>query len=166
MHPACLKPEELLADCEIRRQRRSGPGGQHRNKVETGIAIIHLPTKIKAEATERRKQEENRRAAVFRLRVNLALHFRANVETAESPTPLWQSRRQSNRIRVSATHHDFPALLAEALDVLADVDKDVRRAAESLGVSSSQFTKLLKIEPRALKLVNQLRLESELPSLK
>ncbi len=35
------------------------------------------------------------------------------------PSALWQSRRRGSRIAVADDHADLPALLAEALDVLA-----------------------------------------------
>ena len=37
IHPAALPFDALLKECEVRRLRRSGPGGQHRNKVETAV---------------------------------------------------------------------------------------------------------------------------------
>ena len=67
-HPAHLSEQELLDQCEVRRQRRSGPGGQHRNKVETGIFMRHQPTGVTSEATERRHQNDNLQQAIFRLR--------------------------------------------------------------------------------------------------
>ena len=76
LHPAALPPDELLAQCDVQFVRRSGPGGQHRNKVSTGVVLVHRPTGIKAEANERRSQAENRTAACLRLRVNLALEVR------------------------------------------------------------------------------------------
>src|SRR5262249_15351793 len=69
IHPAALPVEELLADCDVRRTRRSGPGGQRRNKVETAVTIVHRPTTISAEASERRSQAENCTLALFRLRL-------------------------------------------------------------------------------------------------
>src|SRR5262249_27924451 len=42
-HPAARAPDALLAECEVRRTRRSGPGGQNRNKVETAVVLRHLP---------------------------------------------------------------------------------------------------------------------------
>jgi protein subunit release factor B len=58
-----LRDEEL----EITFFRASGPGGQHRNRRETGVRIRHLPTGIVVTATERRSQADNRAAALERL---------------------------------------------------------------------------------------------------
>jgi hypothetical protein len=155
LHPAALDDDALLAGCDVRRLRRSGPGGQHRNKVETAVALRHRETGIESEASERRSQEQNRRAALFRLRVNLALAVRTG--RGEAPSPLWQSRCRGGRLGISAGHADFPTLLAEALDVLAACEFDVQRAAGRLACSPSQFVKFLKHEPRALALLNRQR---------
>ncbi len=55
---------------------------------------------------------------------------------------------------INPEHTDFPALLAEALDVLQAMDDDPRAASEVLGCSATQLVKLIKDEPRALALVN------------
>ncbi|MCH8047098.1 MAG: peptide chain release factor-like protein [Planctomycetes bacterium] len=157
VHPAAQGEAALLADCTVRRGRRGGPGGQHRNKVETAIVIEHGPTGIRAEASERRSQEENRRSAVFRLRVNLALQVRMSIGDEYTPSDLWQSRCHNGKISVALTHRDFPAVLAEALDVIGSEDIDVPAAAKLLGCSTSQLTKLLKTEPRALAQINAAR---------
>src|SRR5207253_6004770 len=81
VHPADLAPAKLLAECVVRRQRRSGPGGQHRNKVETAVVLVHQPTCIRSEATEKRSQAANRQVAIHRLRVKLAIQVRSNMET-------------------------------------------------------------------------------------
>src|SRR6266446_9825480 len=146
-HPAALPPDELLRQCETRRTRRSGPGGQHRNKVETAVVLTHAPTGVQAEANERRSQAENLRMALFRLRVNVALEIRQ--PHAAFPSALWQSRCRGGRIVVSPEHDDFPAILAEALDAIAACGDDVKEAAERLGCTSSQLIKLLKDESRA-----------------
>lgn len=159
-HPACLTPEQLEADCEFRATRRSGPGGQNRNKVETAVILTHRPTGIVAEAAERRTQGENRRAALFRLRLRLALEIRNPADVQDpgyKPSALWLRRLRGGRIVVNPEHDDFPALLAEALDVLAATDHDPQRAAATLGCSSSQLVKLLKDEPRALAWLNNRR---------
>lgn len=54
----------LLADhdIEIRTQRGSGPGGQHRNKTDSCVFMVHRPTGISAQATGK-CQHQNRRIA-------------------------------------------------------------------------------------------------------
>jgi hypothetical protein len=165
MHPAALDEAALLADCRFRRQRRSGPGGQHRNKVETAVAVTHLPTGVRGAASERRSQAQNRQQAVFRLRLNLALAVRQTGPLA-APSPRWQQRCQSGRIVVSSQHDDFPPLLAEALDALAATGMDHRQAAQHLGCSPTQLVRLLQLEPRAVHQVNQQRRELGLHPLR
>jgi len=165
MHPAALLEEKLLKSCDIRRQRRSGPGGQHRNKVETAIFIEHRPTGVTAEASERRSQEANRRQAIFRLRLNLAVEVRGEVD-ADAPSELWAHRCRGGKIAVNPQHDDFPALLAEALDHIHAREGDVKAAAEALGCSTSQLVKLLGKEPPALASVNRLRAAHGLHALK
>ncbi len=156
-HPASLEAEELARQCEVRRSRASGPGGQNRNKVETAITLTHLATGITGGATERRSQIENHRMATFRLRVNLALEVRCAIDAEQGPGKLWRSRCKNGRIALNPTHDDFPAMLAQAMDVIAAVQWDIPRAAAFLAVTPSQLVKLLKDEPRALQQVNARR---------
>jgi hypothetical protein len=165
-HPATASTEQLLAECEVRRLRRSGPGGQHRNKVETAVSLHHLPTGVRAEASERRSQAQNQSAALFRLRVHLALVVRRTRGADYVPSPLWQARCGGGMLKLSAGHDDFPSLLAEALDVLAACDADPKRAATVLGFTPSQLVRLLKLDPRALALVNCWRREREMHALR
>jgi hypothetical protein len=154
-HPAALDEIALLAQCHVRRQRRSGPGGQHRNKVETAVVITHGPTGERGEASERRSQEQNRRRALFRLRLNLALAVRH--VPPDAPSPAWTRRLRRGKIAVQDEHEDFPGLLAEALDMALACQLDAKVAAERLGCTPSQLVKLLQREPRAIAWLNEQR---------
>jgi len=165
MHPAALPDDELIRACEFRRQRRSGPGGQHRNKVETAVFIRHLPTGVEASATERRSQEQNRQQALFRLRIRLALEIRQLSDEPWSPSSTWQSRNVSGRLAINPQHEDFPTVLAEAMDVVHNEDYDVKKAAARLSSTSSQIVKLLHNQPEALRLVNEARKERAMRAL-
>lgn len=153
-HPASLSEAELLDGCDTWRGRRSGPGGQHRNKVETAVRITHRASGVTAEASERRRQADNHAAAVFRLRVKLALAVRT---AWDSPSVLWQERCRGGRIAVNASHHRLPAVLAESLDALVERAGDDGAAAEALDVSRSQLVKFWKRDGAWLAAANRVR---------
>ncbi len=156
-HPANLPIPTLLDQCSVKRTRGSGPGGQHRNKVETAIVITHKPTGVTGQASEKRSQNENLEAAIERLRVNLALAVRHESKTEGTPSPRWNARVKSKKIQVSAKHTDFPALLAEALDVTGGCGFDIAASAKALAVSTSQLIKFFKTCPASFELVNRER---------
>lgn len=160
MHPSAQDIDQLIGVCEFRRQRRSGPGGQHRNKVETGVFIKHTPTGVEASATEERSQSKNRAIAIERLRVRLAIEHRSAAKAAE-PSGLWQGRCKGGRVSVSRKHEDFATLLAELLDMLHHNDCEFAETAEFFGCSRSQLVKLLSAEPAALVEVNRWRADRD-----
>jgi len=166
IHPAALPAAELLSQCEVTRTRGSGPGGQHRNKVETAIILLHRPTGTHGEASERRSQAENHTIAVFRLRVNLALAVRMEKFADNEVDTLWTSRIVGGRIRINPAHDDFPAMLAEALDWIENSEFDLKAASDKLDCTGSQLTKFLKREPRAMSGVNANRKSRGLHPLK
>lgn len=160
-HPAALDDAALLAGCRVDRGRSGGPGGQNRNKVETHITLTHKPTGVSGQAGERRSQEENRRVALRRLRLVLACEVRMPVPEGDIRTPLWRIRSKDRKIACNPRHKDYPALLAEAMDVLAACNWDPGKGAAStrLMVSSSQLIKLIAEHKPALALVNAAREE-------
>jgi protein subunit release factor B len=87
---------QLERDTDIEFFVAGGPGGQHRNKVATGVRLRHRPSGLVVAATERRSQAANREVAFERLadRLNAA---RAVVvpRVATRPTRASRLRRQS-----------------------------------------------------------------------
>lgn len=155
MHPATLPPADLLREVLERRARGSGPGGQHRNKTETAVELVHRPTGIVAEASERRSLAENRSTALRRLRLKLALLHRS--PGTRQPSPLWVARTRSRPLAVSPQHADYPALVAEALDELQSHAFRMAPAAESLGVTPTQLARLFRKDASAWTLLNRQR---------
>ncbi len=171
-HPAALPDEALLAQCETVLSRSSGPGGQHRNKVQSHVELIHTPTGTRAQAGERRSAVDNKRVALRRVRLALAVGVRVPVPIGEIGSALWRSRLRAparasgtanplagNRIVCSPDHHDYPALLAEALDVIAAAEWDMKRAALRLDVSASQLVGVIRDYPPALRHLNEQRVK-------
>lgn len=161
---ADLETGAVERDCQVQFSRRSGPGGQNRNKVETAVILTHRPSGITSEAAEHRTQGENRDQALFRMRLKLALGLRKPWTIESRPSPLWISRCRTGRIVVAPNHDDFPLLLAEALDALGET-VDPAAAAHALGCTTSQLVRFLKKEPRALHALNGRRRAAGLPRL-
>ncbi len=83
-----LVPEDddvLLDACNLEAFRGSGPGGQHRNKTETGVRLFHRPTGITVQASERRSRTQNIGVALDRLREKLGI-LRAPPPPKRRPT--------------------------------------------------------------------------------
>jgi hypothetical protein len=185
-HPAAQPDEILLRDCKIGTGCSRGPGGQHRNKVETLVRLVHTPTGIESHAGERRSQIENKRVALRRLRLLLAVHVRLAVPDGDIGSALWKSRRHAPRrgqeggrsplgrwrgggtgiIQINPDHHDYPALLAEALDVIAACGWDPKPASLRLECSASQLIKLVAHHPPALAMWNAERAKLKLSRLR
>ena len=155
-HPATLEDDDLLKVCETETGRISGPGGQHRNKVDTAVWITHTPTGVEGHAGERRSQIQNRARALFRLKLKLAIKVRTIVSRdGHVPSELWKRRRQGEKLPVNPEHEDYPALLAEALDVVTVRRYDMAGAAGILGVTMSQLSRLIRHERHAFAKVNE-----------
>ena len=164
-HPSSLDDDTILSQCVFDRQKTGGPGGQHRNKVETAVVLTHTPTGIHAKAAERRSVVENKRVALFRLRVRIAVEFRTRVPLGDPRSALWKSRVKDGKIALNPEHRDFPAMLAEAMDVLAASNWEPKDAGLRLEVTPSQLIKLLKDEPTAMVRLNEERAKRGLHGL-
>jgi ribosome-associated protein len=103
-HRALALPDDkLLAECVEEFFIAGGPGGQHRNKTESGVRLTHPGTELSVTATERRSQLQNRGAALERLREGLkALTFVPKVRRETKPTRGSKMRRLDAKKRQGA----------------------------------------------------------------
>ncbi len=61
------QPSWQERDLEFSTLRASGPGGQHVNKTESAVRVLHRPSGLSVVAREERSQAQNKRLALARL---------------------------------------------------------------------------------------------------
>jgi len=97
-----LSDEALMLECEEEFFVASGPGGQHRNKTETGVRLTHKPTGMTVTATERRSQLQNRGAALERMKAMFVKYsYVAPKRVATKPSKGSKRRRLESKKRTS-----------------------------------------------------------------
>jgi hypothetical protein len=167
LHPAMSDEETLLKDVIFDFGRASGPGGQHRNRKATACTATHMPSNISGEATERRRQSENRKMAINRLRRTLAIQLRRKLDLSTfKNSALWEERRSGDTLAINPKHNDYPCILAETLDVVFAADYDMQTAASTLQITATQIVKIVSHDSAAFTWLNEQRKERGLSALK
>jgi protein subunit release factor A len=79
-----------IKDCDVQSFRAGGKGGQHQNKTETGIRVVHAPSGAIGESRETRSQLTNKRSAFKRMAESAKfqswLKRQIGIETVERST--------------------------------------------------------------------------------
>lgn len=63
--------EKLLNECVVQTFLSSGKGGQHVQKTESAVRLIHLPTGIVVTSQQERSQYSNKRTCLEKLKKKL-----------------------------------------------------------------------------------------------
>mmetsp|Transcript_7190 Transcript_7190/g.24696 ORF Transcript_7190/g.24696 Transcript_7190/m.24696 type:complete len:227 (+) Transcript_7190:45-725(+) len=158
-----LDDDRLWEQCQMETFRASGPGGQHRNKVESAVRVTHRPTGVLATATERRSQHENRRNALERLRSKIALQVRRRTEldpNADFEVPpelaaILPTRKKS--MRYGQKHREYPRGVQVLVDLLVSNNLSVADTARQLGLSTGALSRLITADNDLLSEINRMR---------
>lgn len=94
------------ADLVIETHRSSGAGGQHINKTESAVRMIHVPTGIIVNCQDERSQIKNREKALRIMQTRVADFYRSSADQEYSQARKKQvgSGDRSERIRT----YNFP----------------------------------------------------------
>lgn len=130
-----MTDSELSACCEFEFFKGSGNGGQKRNKTSSAVRARYRAADLAVTDCSERSQHDNRRNALRKLRMELALRFRvAPAVPPESPV-------------CAMTHERYPLWIAHLLDVLDESGWELRRAAATLGSTPSALGKTVRRDP-------------------
>ena len=93
--------DELLRECQLKGYQGSGPGGQHRNKTNTGVNLRLSTYNLEIKSCESRSAAENKVHALHRMRMAIALEVRETPKPiSELKFPGSNGRIQCEKIRV------------------------------------------------------------------
>lgn len=139
-----------MEDLEITTHKSSGAGGQHVNKTESAIRILHKPTGLVVDCQNERSQLQNKAKAIEIMKARLAAMEREKSEAAQSDARRSQigTGDRSERIRTynypqgRVTDHRIGVSLFDLqgflngdldgmIDALATADRAARLSAEN-----------------------------------
>ena len=111
--------DELLRACSLKGYQGSGPGGQHRNKTNTGVHLSLQQYNLEIKSSESRSAKENKIHALHRMQMALALNVREEPPAVE-------------------------LFVAHVFDIMATKNGDTKAAAAAFGLSPSALVKILR----------------------
>lgn len=144
-----LDPEVLLGACKQSRYQGSGPGGQKRNRVYSGIRLVHGESGLAIECEAHRESHRNLEVALQNLRFTLALAMQLEISDPNSLAEVENDkafREPVFRADASPRHFDFPIFMMRALYWFSKHHGHTAATAQVLGCSTSALIRFLKAD--------------------
>ncbi len=151
---------ELLRACTIKGFQGSGPGGQHRNKTNTGVCLKLNPYNLEIKSSESRSASENKTHALHRMQMALALEVR------EEPLPAEKLRFPGSQGRIQTSNPLFPLFIAQVLDIVYANKGDTKPAAKAFDLSPTALTKILHLNKSVVERLRIMRESFGKPKLR
>jgi len=90
-----------LSELQFQTFRASGPGGQHRNKVETAVRAIHKPSGLSASAMDSRSQHQNKQNAIRKIKAMIQeFNFQKTLDQVEDQWKQHTSLERGNAVKI------------------------------------------------------------------
>ena len=146
------EPEDFdidMNDLEIETMRASGAGGQHVNKTDSAVRVIHKPTGIVVKCQDGRSQHENRATALMTIRSRVyeehqrkleeeqGMERRSKIGTGDRAEKIRtynypQNRVTDHRIGYNVNQLDriIEGRMQDLLDALVSADQQAKLAGE------------------------------------
>ncbi|HAF35402.1 MAG TPA: peptide chain release factor H, partial [Sphingobacterium sp.] len=92
-----------LKDVYFQTMRSSGAGGQHVNKVSSGVRATHAPTGVSVQVMDTRSQLQNKEIAMLRLAARLRDLGQATLNAAKAQK--WKNQIEVSRGQAKRVFH-------------------------------------------------------------
>ena len=146
---------ELLRACKVSGFQGGGPGGQFRNKTNSGVDLRLSVFNLAIKSCESRSANENKVHALHRLRLAIALNVR---EAPKDPSVL---KFPGSMGHIQPSNAAYPQFIADVLDFVA-----ANEAARAFDLTPSALTKILHADKAILAKIQELRRAGGKPDLR
>lgn len=155
-----MNDDALLRACTLQGYQGSGPGGQHRNKTNTGVLLRLEELKLEIRCCEDRSAGINRNLALERMRLLIALRLRA------TPPPVPAFPFPGGKGRIQTANPGYAPFIADVLDRLELAEGDQHPAAAAWNLSASALVRIFFSDKALLETVQQIRAQYGKPPLR
>ncbi|WDE96948.1 peptide chain release factor-like protein [Lentisphaera profundi] len=149
-----MTDEELLNRCKTDHYIATGNGGQKRNKTSSAVRLTLKDTSISATASEDRQQSVNKKRALRKLRLAIAMEMRQEAQQ-------WQGQLDMN-----PKNAQYPLFIAALTDNLFDKNWQVSEVAKSMDLSTGKLIKIIAKDDTLWQFVNKERQKNDYKPLK
>ena len=140
-----MTDEELLKLCKTDHFIATGKGGQKRNKTSSAVRLSLNDSTISVTASEDRQQSVNKKLAIRKLRLSIAMELRQEAQA-------WQGQLDMN-----AKNPQYPLFIGCLTDYLFESNWQVSEVAKSFDISTGKLIKIISKDDSFWQFVNKER---------